>query len=100
MELKIHKIKADAGEFYIRNKILVGMQSPCDTSCPKALRSREFSQLQEAGAVPGNHVTWRSGERGRNLCQGGSCSSQGIAMGNPGLGSLGMKPELSYPNSR
>lgn len=28
VELKINEIKPDSGEFYVRNKILVGMQSP------------------------------------------------------------------------
>jgi len=37
MELKINKIKPDTGEFYIPNKILVGMQLPCKTSCPDLL---------------------------------------------------------------
>lgn len=34
-ELKINKIKPDTGEFYIPNKILVGMPSPCETFYPK-----------------------------------------------------------------
>lgn len=37
MELKINKIKPDTEEFYIHNNILVGIQLPRETSCPKLL---------------------------------------------------------------
>lgn len=64
---------------------------------PRHYRAESLADFRKHELFQGitSSCAWGGGET--ILCQGGSCISQGRAMGNPALGALGLRLELSYP---